>query len=268
MAGYDYRAAELDTILRVCVGSTVHGTAIEGTDDRDELAIFIPPPHYALGLERVETIVHRTQPPHVRSGPGDLDLVMHSLAKFCRLALRGNPSVLLALFSPLPLVAEPLGHSLRALAPAFASKLVVRAFLGYMEEQRKRLTGEKGQKSVTRPELVERYGYDTKYAGHVIRLGLQGIEYAQTGRLLLPMGTVEAGEVLAVRRGEDTFAEFLARAALIQEHLEEQLRKTWLPDRPNVERVNDFLVEATLHQWGYVDFDPPGSAEYREAVLG
>lgn len=252
---YDYRNAELDTILRVTVGSTVHGTAVEGTDDRDELAVFIPPPHYVLGLERVETIVHRTQPWGVRSGPGDLDLTLHSLAKFCRLALRGNPSVLLAFYSPAPLVAGPLGQALRALAPEFASKRAVRAFLGFMGEQRKRLTGEKGQKGITRPELVERYGYDTKYAGHVIRLGLQGLEYARTGRLTLPMAADDAELVLRVRRGEVTLDAVLAQTDILGARLEGALEGTPLPDEPNAAVVEDFLVDATLAAWGYVDFD-------------
>jgi hypothetical protein len=35
-----------------------------------------------------------------RSGAGDLDVVVYSARKWCRLALEGNPTVLLALFVP------------------------------------------------------------------------------------------------------------------------------------------------------------------------
>ena len=35
---------------------------------------------------------------------------------------------------------------------------------------------------VNRPELIAAHGYDTKYAGHVLRLGYQGIEFLETGR--------------------------------------------------------------------------------------
>jgi len=35
-----------------------------------------------------------------RSGAGDLDVVIYSARKWCRLALAGNPTVLLALFVP------------------------------------------------------------------------------------------------------------------------------------------------------------------------
>src|SRR5262245_26923841 len=73
--------AEQGTILRGTVGSTVHGLHHGGQDDRDEMAVFIEPPEFLLGLARArgirgglygfEHFVERTQPEGVRSGPGD-----------------------------------------------------------------------------------------------------------------------------------------------------------------------------------------------------
>lgn len=250
MTQYTYQDALNDAILCVEVGSTVHGTAIEGTDDRDQMAVFIPPPRLSIGLSGVETIVHRTQPEGVRSGPGDLDLVLHSLRKYCRLALAGNPSILLGLYSPTVHTITPLGERLRGLAPAFASKRAVKAFLGYMTEQRARLDGTKGQKSVKRPELVERYGYDTKYAGHVIRLGLQGIDYAMVGWLVLPMAARNAELVRQVRLGKFSLPYVLEMADDLAAQLESYLDTTHLPDAPDFETVDKFLVDATLERWG------------------
>jgi hypothetical protein len=87
-------------ILRGVVGLTSHGTAIEGQDDRDEMGVFIEPPEHVCGLTPCEHYVYRDQPEGVRSQPGDLDLVMYSLRKFCRLATQGNPSVILLLWLP------------------------------------------------------------------------------------------------------------------------------------------------------------------------
>ena len=95
------------TILRATVGSTVHGLHHGGQDDRDEMAVFVEPPEYLVGLARARGIrgglygfehyVERTQPEGVRSGPGDLDLVAYSLRKYVRLALKGHPTILLLL---------------------------------------------------------------------------------------------------------------------------------------------------------------------------
>ena len=77
---------ERATILRGTVGSTVHGLHHGGQDDRDEMAVFLEPPEFALGLRLArsgrtwssfEHYVERTQPEGARSGPGDLDLVTY-----------------------------------------------------------------------------------------------------------------------------------------------------------------------------------------------
>ena len=88
------QVAEQGTILRGLVGSTVHGLANPGTDDRDEMGVCVEPPEYVIGLRRFEHFVSRTQPEGSPSGPGDLDLTIYGLRKFCRLALKGSPTVL------------------------------------------------------------------------------------------------------------------------------------------------------------------------------
>ncbi len=72
------------------------------------MAIFLEPAQFLIGLQLArsgnswgpfEHYVQRTQPEGARSGPGDLDLVAYSLRKWLRLAISGNPTVLLLLFS-------------------------------------------------------------------------------------------------------------------------------------------------------------------------
>jgi hypothetical protein len=54
--------AERGMILRVQVGSGVHGTAVGGQDDRDEMGICLEPPDYVTGLARVPAGTGRTPP--------------------------------------------------------------------------------------------------------------------------------------------------------------------------------------------------------------
>src|SRR5205085_1468291 len=105
---------------------------------------------------------------------GDLDLVIYSMHKFLRLALKGNPQIMEMFFIKKYVYVNALGTHLQELAPYVVSKQAGKAYLGYMQAQRQRLNGERGGKDVNRPELVEKYGFDTKYAMHVVRLGLQG----------------------------------------------------------------------------------------------
>jgi hypothetical protein len=90
--------AEEGCILRGLVVSTVHGLANAGTDDRDEMGVCIEPPEYLLGLRRFEHCVAGTQREGQPSGPGDLDLRIYGLRKFCALAVKGSPTVSLLFF--------------------------------------------------------------------------------------------------------------------------------------------------------------------------
>ena len=53
--------AQGNCILRGLVGSTVHGLANPGTDDRDEMGVCIEPPEYVMGTA-VRALRARTQP--------------------------------------------------------------------------------------------------------------------------------------------------------------------------------------------------------------
>ena len=238
-------------IIRSLVGSTIHGLQLEGTDDRDEMGVCIEPPEPVIGLRHFETWVYRTKPEGVRSEAGDLDLVVHSLRKFARLALKGNPTVLLLLYvkPDALLLRTRLGDELQALAPAFASRQAGKAFLGYLTAQKQRLLGERGQLRVHRPELVGEHGYDTKYAMHVLRLGYQGRELLQTGRISLPMREHERERVFTVRRGQVAFNDVLTEIGELERELEDLLETSPLPPQPDYSAVDDFLVRAYREHW-------------------
>lgn len=186
--------AEEGTILRVQVGSGVHGTAISGQDDRDEMGVCLEPARYVTGIAKpfdqyeYHTAWERPGGIRERSGAGDLDVVIYGARKWARLAASGNPTVLLPLFVPASEVVSiaPAGEELRAEAGRFVSRVAAGRFLGYLRAQRRAMTGESGAHT-NRPELVEVYGYDVKFAMHALRLGVQGVELLTTGRITLPI---------------------------------------------------------------------------------
>lgn len=243
----DRRALALgNEILRGVVGSTAHGTGQDGQEDRDEMGIFVEPPENVCGLREVEHYIYRDQPEGVRSQPGDLDLTLYSLRKYCRLAAQGNPSVLVLLWLPAYEVETEIGRALVAMRDAFLSREAGERFLGYLVSQKKALTGERNKK-VSRPELVERYGYDTKFAMHALRLGLQGIQYLSEGRITIPVPEPHRSTLRAVRSGQVAFAEALA----LIEDAEARLRALVESCRcmQDYHRINRFMVEAHQRHW-------------------
>jgi hypothetical protein len=242
-------------ILRTVCGSGVHGMAIQGHDDHDEMGVYIEAPEQLIGLmPSSEHYVSRTKPEGVRSEAGDTDLTIYSLRKYARLAVAGNPTVLTVLYAPQDavLVATPAGERLREMAPHIVSMNAGRRHLGYLDGQRERLIGGGKQGRVpNRPELIEAHGYDTKYASHALRLGLQGIELVSTGTLSLPLRPDDLEQCMEVKRGLVGFDEALARvdrtraklASLIDE------RNTPLRDAPDMRKVNAWLIEEHREHW-------------------
>lgn len=242
--------AESGLILLSTVGSSAHGLNVPGTDDHDEMGVCIEPPSHVIGLHLFEQDVFRSKPEGVRSEHGDTDRTIYSARKFCRLALGGNPSILVLLHVK-PDKTSDYGDSLLELAPAFAARSAGRAFLGYATQQRQRLLGERGQMNVKRPELTEKYGYDTKYAMHMLRLGFQGIEYLETGKLTLPMPEEQRKFVYATRLGEIELNDVLTKAGENEQRIEDLLDSSPLPEKPDYDAVNDWLVGTYLDSWGH-----------------
>jgi uncharacterized protein len=243
------RIAEDGCILRSVVGSTVHGLTNPGTDDRDEMGVCIEPPEYVIGLKPFEHWFYRTQAEGVPSGPGDLDLTIYGLRKFCRLAMKGSPTVLLLLFVDGEHVVQrdDLGAALQALAPAFISKRTGQAFLGYVDSQRRGLLGAR-EPSRTR-EHSERHGYDTKYAMHALRIAFQGAQLLSDGRIELPVPEPVRSRLMVVRRGEPPLDEVVAELDEAVARLSDLARRNELPDAPDAPAVDRFLVEAYQRAW-------------------
>jgi predicted nucleotidyltransferase len=248
--------AEPNTILRGLVGSTVHGLVLSGTDDRDEMGVCVEPRRYVVGFGKFEHWVYRSAAeregdPGARSQAGDLDLTIYSLRKWARLALQGNPTVLLLLYLPDEALAirTSAGQELQKLAPAFASRHAGKRFLGYLEAQRQRLVGERGQRDVNRVELVQQFGYDTKYAMHMLRLGHQGVEFLESGRLTLPMREPVRNHLMDVRQGRSNLADVLAECTQLELRLAALLDSSPLPLEPDSRTVESFVMDTYAGAW-------------------
>lgn len=246
------------TILRCVVGSSAHGLHLDdGLEDRDEMGICVEPIDVAMGVAApFEQFIYRSaaEREHRHDAPsigGDLDLVVYSLRKFARLALGGNPTVLMVLFAPDVVKMDARGSQLRDMAPAFASRVAGKKFLGYLSSQRQRMLGEKGNGGHGRPRsaLTEKFGYDTKFAMHMLRLGYQGIEYLQTGRLTMPMNEPERSYLFDVRTGRYDMQHVLTRAGELERELKDLLSTSPLPDEPNTATIDEWMTRTYFRAW-------------------
>lgn len=245
--------AIVSEILRCEVGSTAHGVSLADNDDLDLAGVYVERPEYLIGLGSFETHIYRTAAERehkhdARSQPGDVDLTLHSLRKFCRLAIKGNPTILLMFFAPTK-VCTLHGSLLRERAIDFLSVQAGKHYLGYMKAQRERMLGLRGQKDVKRLDLVEKYGFDTKYAMHMLRLGLQGAELLATGKLSVPMSAEHRSYLIGIRTGQYTEKEVSEHGIVLEQQLEYLLSHSVLPIEPNIRLVNALLAEIYFELW-------------------
>jgi uncharacterized protein len=232
-------------IIRTEVGSTAYGTGLPGHEDLDHMAVCVETREQTIGLEHFEHYIHRPgRGPADPSGPGDLDLTVYSLRKWARLALKGNPSVLMLLFGPTVEV-DPLARPLLDLRGVFATRHAKNAFLGYMTQQRQRMTGERGAAGRIRRNPGTDGQVDWKYAMHMVRLGYQGYIYCLTGRIDVPIPEPMRSVLIDIRHGRLAFDDVIGEAR----HWEERLSSVDLPAEPPFALVQSVVMDIYRAYW-------------------
>lgn len=201
------------------IGSTGHGVT-HSTNDLDEIAVFVPTPQRTVGLVEDETYVYRPgRQPHEPSGPGDLDRVYHSLRKFTRLLVKGNPSILYVLFAP-TITSTWLGRELVDRRTMLAHTSTRARYLGYMRSQRERIQGTRGAAGRIRRSPEGGGEIDWKYAMHMLRLGHQCWEYLTTLRIAAPVDEPLRSHLIDVRAGRVPLGDVVAEARNLERDVE------------------------------------------------
>jgi hypothetical protein len=241
--------------IRVVIGSTIYGLSVAETDDLDLMGICIEPPENYAGMGKpFEQHVWRTQPEGHPSGPGDIDLTVYSLRKYLRLASNGNPTVLNLLFVPPGFwhLHSPLADELRSLIPQIVSQEAGARYLGYARAQRERLLGLRGQKHTgytRRLKYQSEAGWDQKYAMHLCRLGVQGVELLSTGHLTLPLRSEDQDRLREIRLGKWDLDSVVDYSYDLERQLVAAIEKSPLPEHPDRGALNKWLVKTYLRKW-------------------
>jgi uncharacterized protein len=166
--------------------------------------------------------------------------------KWAGLAAKGNPSALHFLFAPLGFTTDTWNH-FSARPELFLAKGHVKPFLGFADDQMKRLLGQKRQKNIHRAKLEEKHGYDTKYAMHVIRLYREAKELMECGRITLPRPNRD--ELIEIRKGKYSLAEIQALGAQLESEALAAQATSPLPDELDRDAISQLLAGVYLQFW-------------------
>ena len=86
-------------------------------------------------------------------------------------------------------------------------------------------------------------GFEAAVHHDQIRLLISGIDVLREGKVTVEVGQ-QREQLLEIKRGEVPFAEADAWRKRLQVEFEQAFQQTTLPDRPDYERVNAFLIHA------------------------
>ncbi len=155
------------------------------------------------------------------------------LQKFLTMALKANPNILECLYSPLVEKVTPLGAELIAARQGFLSQMIFQTFNGYAISQFKKIEQDIRNQGEVR----------WKHAMYLLRLLLTGAATLREARVPV---RVEAHRerLLAVKRAELQWAEVETWRKELHHDFEQALTETKLPERPDYEAANRFLIKA------------------------
>lgn len=228
-------------------GSKAHGAKVGDTDDTDHFGVFVEPPIVSLGIDNYPHFVYTTGGQPGGNGPADIDVTLFSLRKWAGLAVKGNPSALHFLFAP-DATYDRFGiwrHYVLSNTKSFLAKGHVKAFLGFANDQMDRLLGKKGQKNCHRAAIEEKFGYDTKYAMHVIRLYGEAKELMETGKITLPRPNKD--QLIRIRKGEYGLSAIKELGEELEHHAIQASEKSDLPEHVDREIVSRYIAQAQVY---------------------
>jgi uncharacterized protein len=209
-------------IYRCVVGSRAFGLA--GPDsDVDRRGFYLPPAELHWSLQGVPEQLENQAAQEC----------YWELRKFLDLALRANPNVLECLYTPLVELATPLAGELLAMRAGFLSRLAYQTFNGYVLSQFKKLEQDLRAKGAIR----------WKHVMHMLRLLLSGIVLLREGHLPVDVGA-HRDRLLAIRQGAVPWDEVEVWRQELHRALDDAYRTTRLPERPDYEAANAFLIRA------------------------
>lgn len=209
-------------IYRCTVGSRAYGLDTK-TSDTDQRGIYQASPEMQWSLfgapEQFEDNATQT--------------CYWELQKFLVMALKANPNVLECLYSPLVDKVTETGARLLSIRECFLSRMIFQTFNGYALSQFKKLE----------QDLRNQGQIRWKHAMHLLRLLLTGAAALREHRVPVRVET-HRDRLLAVKRGEVPWPDIDAWRGELHRDFETALRQTRLPERPDYEQVNTFLITA------------------------
>ena len=182
----------------------------------------------------------------------EYDLTIYNIVKFFNLAMQNNPNIIDSLFTPqfCVLHCTKVGHMIRENRKLFLHKGSWHKFKGYAYSQLHKMTSKNPEGK--RKAVREEFGFDVKFAYHVVRL----LDEAEQ---ILTLGDIDLQRnrehLKAIRRGDVSEADIRKWAS----DKESQLEKAYtnmdspLPYSPPEDKIKTLLCQCLEEHYGNLE---------------
>ena len=255
----------LDTGVQyeVIMGSIAYGVSNDNSD-MDIYGFAIPPrdtvfPHlsgYIHGFDEelkpfTQFQQHKIQDSSGNAGKGrEYDLTIYSIIKYFRLLTDCNPNIIDTLFVPRRCVvySTSIGELVRENRHSFLHKGCWPTFKGYAYAQIHKMKTK--QPEGKRVQLIEKYGYDVKFAYHVVRLLNEIEQIMAEGTLTLDQNSEQ---LKAIRSGEWTQQQVEDYFHQKEKSLESLYASSTLPTKADFNTIKELLLNCLEQHYGSLE---------------
>lgn len=246
------------------MGSVAYGVSTDASD-QDIYGWAIPKkemvfPHLAgeiFGFGTQKKRFEQFQQHHVidesvMGGKGrEYDFTIYNIVKYFSLCMDCNPNMVDSLFVPQNCILHitAIGNLVRENRKLFLSKKAWHKFKGYSFSQLHKAAGKNPKQGSKRQKLREKYGFDSKFLYHVVRLLSEVEQILVEGDLdLQEKGRRE--HMKAIRRGEVSEEDIRKWASDKEKQLEKLYHDSKLQYSPDEGKIKQLLLNCLEQHYG------------------
>jgi predicted nucleotidyltransferase len=245
-----------NTHFLVQMGSEAYA-ASSNDSDIDVYGFCIPPkddvfPHLAgtvLGFGPPPERFNVWTEHHIKWNAKEYDFSVYSIVSFFHLLMANNPNMIDALFVPRRCVlhSTAISERVRDQRRLFLHKGSFHKFRGYAYSQLAKIRTKEPGKNSKRAASVAEFGYDVKFAYHVVRLALEAEQILTTQDLDLECN----GALLRdIRAGGWSLARLEGWFEDKERALESMAAESKLPAEPDIEAIRELLLTCLEMHYG------------------
>jgi len=244
----------------VQMGSVAYGVSSDNSDI-DVYGFCIPPkymifPHLngeIQGFGKQVNKFEQFQKHHIKDQESrkEYDMTIYSIIKFFQLCMDNNPNMVDSLFVPRRCIlhSTSIGEHVRENKNFFLHKGSWFKFKGYAYSQVHKMNIKKPDPNSKRYESIQKFGFDVKFAYHVVRL-LNEIEQILVEHDLDLERNRE--QLKSIRRGEWSQEQIINYFNDKEKSLEKTYLESSLPKCPNEEKIKALLLECLEMHYGSI----------------